>query len=69
MNNQIYNGNWNEFKGKVRKIWGEVSDDEFETTKGNIEQVYGKIQSKYGEAVDLVQEKLKSLLGKINKAF
>jgi len=69
MNEQIYEGNWKELKGKIKEQWGKLTDDELEKTKGNFDQIYGKIQSKYGESIENVQEKFNSLIGQINKAI
>ena len=49
MNNQISKGKWKEFKGKIREQWGDLSDDELEKTKGNMDQIAGKVQQKYVE--------------------
>ena len=51
-------GKWTEFKGEVQKMWGNLTDDDLEQTKGNIKSIGGLIQQKYGNAEDRVHERL-----------
>ena len=57
------------FKGKIREQWGDLSDDELEKTKGNMDQIAGKVQQKYGESIDGAKKKLNNLLGHINQTL
>ena len=52
MNWDTIQGNWNQYKGKAREKWGELTDDEVEQVKGNKDQLSGKIQEKYGRTKD-----------------
>lgn len=61
-NQEIFKGKWTEFKGGVRNIWGRLTDDDVERTKGNLTSLTGVIQTKYGETVDSVKKKLDQLL-------
>lgn len=45
--NQIQ-GNWKQFKGKVKAKWGDLTDDELDTIDGRREELVGKIQKAYG---------------------
>lgn len=50
--NSIWNqveGNWHQFKGRVKEKWNDLSDDEVEQMQGRRENIVGKIQEKYGE--------------------
>lgn len=44
----IIEGNWVQFKGRVKEQWGNLSDDHFETIAGKRDQLIGKIQENYG---------------------
>ncbi|MGA7615959.1 MAG: CsbD family protein [Thermoanaerobaculia bacterium] len=41
-------GNWNEFKGRMREKWGDLSDDELERMAGHRDRIVGTIQQRYG---------------------
>lgn len=63
VSNRVYNddmikGRWLEVKGGVRKLWGELTDDELEETKGDMTSVAGLIQRKFGEGRESIQQKL-----------
>lgn len=49
-NQQTLQGRWNEIQGKVRQKWGQLTDDDMQNVKGNVDQLVGLIQRKTGEA-------------------
>lgn len=61
INEQTLQGNWNEFKGKVRETWGDLSNDDLDRARGNLEQLVGIIQQKTGETKEQISQKLEEL--------
>jgi uncharacterized protein YjbJ (UPF0337 family) len=61
INQATLQGNWNEIKGKLRKHWGQLSNDDVQTFNGNIDQLVGLIQRKTGEARSQVESVLDEL--------
>lgn len=55
----IIEGNWNQFKGKVKEKWGELTNDELDQIAGRRDILIGKIQEKYGLAVDEAEQRIK----------
>lgn len=49
INQEIVNGKWLEIKGEVQKVWGKITADEIEQTKGDINSIAGIVLQKYGE--------------------
>ncbi len=49
-NAQQLAGVWNSVKGLLREKWGELTDDELEQFKGNVERLVGRIQKTTGES-------------------
>ncbi|CCE97881.1 Hypothetical protein SFHH103_03389 [Sinorhizobium fredii HH103] len=41
-------GNWKQFKGKVKEQWGKLTDDDLDQIAGKRDQLEGKIQERYG---------------------
>lgn len=62
MNEDQIKGKWKEIKGGVRNLWGNITEDELEQTKGNMTSISGIIQKKYGETKEAVKEKLDDLM-------
>lgn len=41
-------GNWNQFAGKIKERWGELTDDDLAIIDGQHQRLIGKIQEHYG---------------------
>ena len=63
VNQQTLEGNWNEIKGKLHEKWGDVTKDELQRARGNIDQLVGLIQRKTGEAREQIEDFLNELTG------
>ena len=59
MNQEQAEGNWNQFKGKVKETWGKLTDDDVALLKGKSQQFFGKLQEKHGIARDQAEKQLK----------
>jgi uncharacterized protein YjbJ (UPF0337 family) len=51
-------GNWGIFKGDVKKEWGNLTDDDFMASEGDMDSLIGRIQARYGDAKETIREKL-----------
>jgi uncharacterized protein YjbJ (UPF0337 family) len=49
-------GNWKQFKGKVKEQWGKLTDDDLDKVAGKRDQLEGVIQERYGIAKDQVRK-------------
>ncbi len=49
MNQDQVQGNWTQFKGKLQKKWGELTDDDLDVVEGNRKELAGRIQERYGK--------------------
>lgn len=59
MNWDSIEGNWKQFKGKVRSQWGKLTDDQLDVVAGNRDQLAGKIQESYGVSKDEAEEQIR----------
>jgi uncharacterized protein YjbJ (UPF0337 family) len=62
-------GNWNQFKGKVKQRWGQLTDDELSEVEGNFDQLVGLVQQKTGEARQQIERTLSELSDQAGGAF
>jgi len=67
VNSNIAQGKLKELYGRVRKAWGNVTDDELQQTKGDLTQVAGVVQRKYGETQEAIRQKLNSFVTQIGE--
>ena len=44
----IVEGNWKQFKGKVKEQWGKLTDDDIDQIAGKKDQLIGRLQEAYG---------------------
>lgn len=57
INQEIVNGKWLEIKGEVQKVWGNITADEIEQTKGDVNSIAGIVLQKYGEEKEKFMDK------------
>ena len=48
-------------KGKIRSMWGNVTDDDVEQSKGDMDTLIGKIKARTGESTESIREKLERM--------
>jgi uncharacterized protein YjbJ (UPF0337 family) len=56
-----YEGFFDKVRGKLRTIWGEITDDDVDKAHGNVETLIGTIKEKTGQAEDDIRHKLDDL--------
>ena len=61
MNWDQIEGNWKQFKGKVKEKWGQLTDDELDQAAGRRDQVIGILQKRYGYERDRAERELDDL--------
>lgn len=59
MNKDIFEGKWEEVKGKMKQAWGKLTDDDFTQIEGNHQEIYGKLQKHYGYTKDQAEKSIK----------
>ena len=59
MNWDQIEGNWKQFKGRVKEKWGKLTDDDMMVIGGNKERLVGKLQERYGIAKGDAEKQLR----------
>ncbi|HEY7704060.1 MAG TPA: CsbD family protein [Acidimicrobiia bacterium] len=54
-------GRWQQARGRIRKMWGKLTDQELEEARGSWDGLVGKIKEVTGETTDSVQTKLQDI--------
>ena len=68
MNWDSIEGNWKQFKGKVREQWGKITDDELDVVAGKRDQLLGLIQKRYGVAKEEAERQVDAFTTTCNRA-
>ncbi|MDP1567440.1 MAG: CsbD family protein [Polaromonas sp.] len=58
MNQDQIEGNWMQFKGKVKEQWGKLTDDDLDIIAGKRDQLLGRIQARHGLAKDEAEKQV-----------
>jgi uncharacterized protein YjbJ (UPF0337 family) len=61
MNKDQAMGEWDEFKGRVKKAYAELTDDDCARASGSKDKLLGIIEQKFGDAKEKVLEKIRSI--------
>jgi uncharacterized protein YjbJ (UPF0337 family) len=62
MNWDRVEGNWKQFKGKVRQQWGKLTDDDLDVIEGKRTELAGRLQQRYGYAKDQAEREIDTWL-------
>jgi uncharacterized protein YjbJ (UPF0337 family) len=54
-------GGWNEVKGKIKKAYGDLTDDDLAYQEGKDDEMLGKLQQKTGKSRDELVRWINSL--------
>lgn len=52
MNADHFKGNWNQFKGELKKKWAAFTDDDLMKIEGDYDKFKGAIQKRYADRKD-----------------
>jgi uncharacterized protein YjbJ (UPF0337 family) len=55
--NQV-KGNWKELKGKVKKKWAKLTDDDLLAAEGNFDEIAGRLQKTYGFSKEKAEQEI-----------
>ncbi len=58
MNRNIWAGQWRQLKGKIRKEWGKLTDDDFDKIQGDYDMLLGRLQELYGKSREEIEQDL-----------
>ncbi len=61
MSDLKWKGRWNEIKGKVKKAYGDLTEDDLTYEEGKENELLGKLQEKTGKKKEELENWLNSL--------
>jgi uncharacterized protein YjbJ (UPF0337 family) len=54
-------GNWNELKGKMKQVYGDLTDDDLKYEEGKDDEFIGRLQQKLGKTKDEIVNWIQTL--------
>lgn len=61
MNTTELKGNWNELKGKLKKSYAELTDNDLMYEEGREDELYGRLQQRLGKTKEEVNKLFEDL--------
>jgi uncharacterized protein YjbJ (UPF0337 family) len=58
MNKLEMKGNWNIVKGKLKKKWANLTDDDLRFEEGHEQELIGRVQKRTGQTREVVERAL-----------
>lgn len=65
MNKQILKGNWHVVRGRIKQVFGDLTDDDLQRMEGNSEEMYGILQARTGRSREEIERKLEDMFGDV----
>lgn len=62
LNQEQILGKWDEIKGGIRNLWGNITEEELDQNKGNLQFVPGIVLQKNSESITSIKKKLNTLM-------
>ena len=59
MNTDVLQGNWKQLRGRVKEMWGKITDDDLDRIDGKSDRLLGVLQERYGYARDKAEAELR----------
>ncbi|MDF1677142.1 MAG: general stress protein CsbD [Legionellaceae bacterium] len=56
MNQNIFEGDWEIVKAKLKKAWADLTDDDLLHIKSNQQEIYGRLKKHYGYTEEEVKK-------------
>jgi uncharacterized protein YjbJ (UPF0337 family) len=64
MNEDIFKGQWNQFKGGLKQFWGNLTDDDITRVDGSYDKFLGVLQERYGWERERAQREVDNYFAK-----
>jgi uncharacterized protein YjbJ (UPF0337 family) len=61
MNKDQLLGEWDQLKGRAKRAWGELTDDDFLKADGSADKLFGLIEARFGDTKEIIKAKLDKL--------
>jgi len=55
---QKWEGRWDQLAGKVKSLWGELTDDDLKKVEGDYDRLVGVVKERTGKAREEIEKEL-----------
>jgi uncharacterized protein YjbJ (UPF0337 family) len=65
MNNDVFEGNWKQLRGRVKEWWGRLTDDDIEQVEGHYDRLTGVLQERYGYTRQAAEDEIRAFVDQV----
>jgi uncharacterized protein YjbJ (UPF0337 family) len=69
MNKDIFEGRWKQIRGDVKRLWGDITDDELDTIDGNRDKLAGVLQERFGWTRERTEQELDKFASELETRY
>jgi len=65
LNQDVLAGKWKQARGKIKQVWGKITDNDLDRISGHIDQLIGTVQERYGYTRDQAEKEVEKFMGQL----
>lgn len=65
MDSNALHGKWDQAKGIIRELWGELTGDELDFIAGQRRRLVGKLEEKYGMSREEAEQRVDEIVDRL----
>lgn len=66
---QVVNGTWKQFRGKLLEMWGDLTSDDLDRMEGKREQIEGYVEKKTGQNRQAIRNAIDRVANEVKYSF
>ncbi len=66
INENVLKGSWKQVKGEMQRLWGNITNDEWDKAQGNATALAGLVRKKYGLSQTEVESKFNDIFSRLS---
>ena len=67
INQDVLAGKWKQARGKVKQVWGKLTDNDLDRISGNTDQLIGVVQERYGYTREQAEKEVAKFIDQFKK--
>jgi len=65
LNQDVLAGKWKQTRGKIKQVWGKLTDNDLDRISGQIDQLIGVVQERYGYTREQAEKEVDKFMGQL----
>ena len=66
-NQDVLAGKWKQARGKVKQMWGKLTDNDLDRIGGQFDQLVGVVQERYGYTREQAEQEVTKFMNQFKK--